>query len=261
MLRPEPDRIARDSISAIRIKDGDGRVTLLDVARTEPGSILGVALLADSSPAATHEHGHGQRLVTATLSVQMAADLTTDPPAEAHIVQLLGDWPFVAGGGTITGGSGTVIASTHTTFVGFDRPFSGSALPADIPADGTSIPRLDDLAGSMVEALRSGRVISEVGALRSVIDVDPRLRNRFGAFHGASAYAALALQAREPTPPTAAFRILDSHVRFVRPITSERIVVEVTTVARSRRLTDLRAIIRTADDELLATGMFTVTER
>ena len=247
-----------DGISAIRTKDDDGRVTLLDLATTASGCVLGVALLADSSPAATHDHGHGQRLVTACLSVQMRADLTADPPSRAHIDRLFGDWPFVAGGGTVLGGSGAVIASTHTTFVGFDRP-PGASRPTDLSGEAAHVPSLDDLAASMTASLRAGRSAPEIGVARSVIDVDPRLLNRFGALHGASAYTLLALQAGDAAE-RAGWRILDSHVRFVRPITSARVVVEAATVARSRRLTDLRAAIRTVDDELLATGMFTVTE-
>lgn len=248
------------SISAMRTKDPDGRVALRDVATTEPGCILGVALLADTSPASTHDHGHGQRLVTASLSVQMRADLTRDPPARARIDQHLGDWPFVAGGGTIVGGSGAVIASSHTTFVGFDRASTVAVSPPDSDGDVTSMPHLDELASSMVAALRAGRVAGVVGAWRSDVPVDPYLRNRFGVLHGASAYTQLALLAREVVQRSPQVRIFDSHVRFVRPITVDNITVKATLFARSRRLADIRSVIETTDNELLAVGTFTLTD-
>lgn len=253
---PRDRPAVEDSVAAIRAKDPEGHVALLDVATTEPGSILGIALLADSSPASTHDHRHGQRLVTASLSVQIRGDLAADPPARGHIDKRLGDWPFIAGSATIVGASGADIASSYTTFVGLD-PSTRPSGQATGPADGTiAMPRLDDLAGSIVEAIRAGRSAADEDAVWSTLVLDRRLRNRFGVIHGASVYTVLALLACEVPPPSVAVRILDSHVRFLRPITRESVTLEASVIARSRRFIDVDARIRAADEDLLAIGSF-----
>ncbi len=244
------------SVSAVRTSQVDGVVRLRERPLSAAGCLLGLALLADSSPASTHDHADGERLVTASLSVQMPRAVVADPPAQARIQRGPGAWPFVTGLATIDDLSGSAIAASHTVFVGLDR--SGGHMPRGNGQVGDGIrPSLDDVADSIVQALRKDNGPRNAGRIRTSVVLDARLRNRYGVVHGASIFTVLALLAQELGPASGGW-ILDSHVRFLRPVRDDDVIVEGDAIARSRRLTDCTARLSSPDGGLLATGTFTL---
>lgn len=247
-----------NSIAAARTRGPSGAVGLVDRPRTADGRLLGVALLADSSAPSTHEHAAGKRLVTASLSIQWDLASVERPPAAGQIHRVLGAWPFLQSEGSITAASGSVIASSHATFVGFV-----TASPAPRPmGDGTGAsepaPDLDVVAEAMVCEIRDGSTAGAGSEFRSRIGNGPQLRNRFGPMHGAVAYSILAFAALAANGDRASTGgILDSRVRFLQPITADDLQIQASIVRRSRRLVDVACSIRSPEgDELLATGEF-----
>ena len=253
------------SIASLRSKDADGGVALTNVPTTLSGRLLGVALLADSSPPRSHTHRYGKRLVTASLSIHTCPGTVAEGPARGHITRLLGDWPTIVSDARIFAASGDLIALGYATFIGLTP--RERTLPLNDDSVTGPRPELDEEGSRLAKSLCESWRWDGPAHGGSRMAITPELRNRFGPMHGAAAHAALSLLAlalaqcpdgARMVPAEGADCVLDGRVRFLRPITSDDVEVTASVLRRSRGMVDVDcAIVRGTDDQL-ATGQFAV---
>ena len=239
-------------IASLRSQAADGHLRIRRPPTSVAGRLLGAALLVDTVPIESRRRA-GQRFATAVLSIQWRPGAPDEPTVAGEVVEALGGPASVTADVRVSGLTSR-LAVGRTSFVEIEPPRRRSpptAVEPSMPED------LDAVAATVHRQLGATDESIEPG-WRANLEIDAWLRNRHGPMHGAAVYCCLAIVALAAAGAPQPRSLVDSRVRYLRPIVEPDVLVEVTSLARSRRLVDIGAAVTSADGMPLAVASFVV---
>lgn len=245
--------VATVGIASLRVQAVDGRVMLPRAPATVVGRLLGAALLADTLP--LEARVEGRRHVTALMALGWHPEAPNDPPLLGRVAATAG--PAIVSTGVEIHGRSSLLVVARTVFAVVAQPPLTTDPAARSRAGWTSIDDLDRAARTIRDQLELGRRPVTAG-WHAALEVAPLLRNRRGSMHGAAVYGCLASVALGRVGLRQPRRIIDSRVRYFRPIVDPVVNVGVTSMSSSRRLVDMTVGLTSSDGIPLAIGDFLI---